>query len=153
MEDDALEFIAELEKKRGGPINWRTYATWYANSNQMLREFGVFLYQAQDAFYFEDFERNPSLFGISLKPRKKQEPFVKYEGSFERKAVVSTRPVPKVLALKVAQGSLLPNKIRTVNFFDRIFRQLVEMVELKDGTIHFFELMDRKQFIAALQQE
>ncbi len=150
MEDDAQAFIAELEARRGATITWRTYATWYGNDRKIVREFGVFLYRADDTFYFEDFERTPSLFGLALKPRKPKEPFVKYEGSFQLAEVKSTRPIPKAIAMKVALGDLAATQVREATALDKIFRQMVEMVVLTDGTVHFFELMNRKQFIEEL---
>lgn len=151
MEEDAQAFIDELEKRHGAPITWRTYATWYGNNHSILREFGVFLYRIQDEFHFEDFERSPSMFGISLKPRKKKEPFTKFEGSFSVSEVASTRQVVKTLAFKAIQGNKEARQLPVVTWFDRIFKQMVEMVELTDGTIHYFELIDRKQFVEQLK--
>ena len=150
MEEDAQAFIDQLQERRGAPLQWRTYATWYGNNKSVLRQFGVFLYRVQDTLYFEDFERTPSMFGISLQPRKKKEPFIKYEGSFAIDEVASTRAVLKSQAAQVASGTRDRHEIHTTNLFDRTFRQMVEMVELKNGTVHFFELMDRKQFLREL---
>jgi hypothetical protein len=41
-------------------------------------------------------------------------------------------------------------QVRMATSLDKLFRQMVEMVILKNGTVHFFELMDRKQFIKEL---
>lgn len=152
MEEDAQAFIEELERKREAPITWRTYATWYGNNHSIFREFGVFLYRCKDMFHFEDFERTPSMFGISLKPKKKLEPFIKYEGSFSLDDVESTRPIPKSVAFKATHGSIELSRVREASLLDKAFRQMVEMVTLKDGTVHFFELMDRKQFVNELQK-
>ncbi len=151
MDEDAQAFIAELETRRQAKISWKTYATWYGNNREISREFGVFLYRCEETFFFEDFERNPSMFGISLKSKKKQAPFVKYEGFFLLEDVVSTRQVVKTHAQRVTEGTRTTDELPTVNMLDRIFRQLVEMVTLKDGSVHFFELIDRKAFAVALQ--
>jgi len=151
MDEDAQTFIAELETRRQAKISWKTYATWYGNNRGTSRQFGVFLYRCEDTFFFEDFERNPSMFGIALKSKKKKELFVKYEGSFALADVVSTVQVVKSHAQKVTEGIRKPEELPRVNIFDRVFRQLVEMVTLKDGSVHFFELIDRKAFIASLQ--
>jgi len=150
MDDDAQVFIAELEARHGGPVGWRTYATWYGNNRGIFREFGVFLYWCEGKFHFEDFERNPSLLGIALKPRRPKKPFVKYEGSFSTSDVVLTRPIPKSVAQRNIDAGKVTEKIREVHLLDRIFRQMVEMVVLSDGTIHFFELMNRREFITLL---
>ena len=151
MDEDAQTFIAELETRRQAKISWKTYATWYGNNRGISREFGVFLYRCEGTFFFEDFERNPSMFGISLKSKKKREPFVKYEGFFALEDVVSTYQVVKAHAQKVTDGLKTTEELPSINLIDRIFRQLVEMVTLKDGSVHFFELIDRKAFVAALQ--
>jgi len=150
MEDDAQAFIEELQERRGATITWRTYATWYGNNRSILREFGVFLYRVQDTLYFEDFERSPSMFGIKIQPKKKKEPFIKYEGSFAIEEVSRTLPVLKTHAAQVAAGNRNKQELYSPRLFDKIFRQMVEMVELKNGTVHFFELMDRKQFLQEL---
>lgn len=152
MEEDAQAFIAELETRHEAPLTWKTYATWYGNNHDTFREFGVFFYRCKNSFYFEDFERNPTLFGISIKPKKPKGPFIKYEGSFSLEEVIDSRPIPKTLALKVINGRRDASSVRNSNIFDRVFRQMVEMVTLKNGTVHFFELMDRKQFVSELQQ-
>ncbi len=151
MDEDAQAFIAELESKRQASISWKTYATWYGNNRGISREFGVFLYRCDVSFFFEDFERNPSMFGISLKPKKTKATFVKYEDSFSLHDVTSTRQVTKKHAQKVTEGLLSSEEIPEANILDRVFRQLVEMVTLKNGSVHFFELIDRKAFAVALQ--
>ncbi len=151
MDEDAQTFIAELETRRQAKIAWKTYATWYGNNRGISREFGVFLYRCEGTFFFEDFERNPSMFGIALKSKKKRDPFVKFEGSFALEDVVSTRQVAKSQAKKVTEGIRQTEELPTVNIIDTIFRQLVEMVTLKDGSVHFLELIDRKAFAVALQ--
>lgn len=150
MEDDAQAFIAELESRHGGPVGWRTYATWYGNNEGVIREFGVFFYWAVDQFHFEDFERTPSILGISLKPKRPKQKFIKYARSFTSSDVVLTRPIAKSVATKVIEGKWSGERIRETNFLDKIFRQMVEMVVLTDGTIHFFELMNRKEFLSVL---
>jgi hypothetical protein len=153
MEDDSQAFITALENRHGCPVGWRTYATWYGNNHAIFREFGVFLYQCDNSFHFEDFERTPSILGFSLKPKRKQGTFIPYEGSFSPSEVVLTRPILKSTALRVIEGTYPTSRIRETHLFDRLFRQLVEMVVLTDGTIHFFELMDRKAFVAELHTE
>jgi hypothetical protein len=91
------------------------------------------------------------MFGISLKSKKKKEPFAKFEGFFTLEDVVSTRQIVKTHAQRVTEGIRTTEELPNVNMLDRIFRQLVEMVTLKDGSVHFFELIDRKAFAVALQ--
>ncbi len=144
MDDDAHKFIEELEQRHGSKLAWRTYATWYATTKGVVREFGVFLYKVNDFFFFEDFERQPALFGFTIRPKKSKEAFVKYEDSFLVTTVKSTRTVTRNDALKAAHHPTF--KVGDATWFDKIVRQVVEMVTLTDGTVHFFEVMDRKEF-------
>ena len=137
MDEDAQAFITELETRHQAKIRWKTYATWYGNNCGISREFGVFLYQCERTFFFEDFERNPSMFGISLKSKKKREPFEKYEGLFALDDVVSTRQVVKTHAKKVTEGVKTTEDLPQVNTLDKIFRQLVEMVTSRMGVYIF----------------
>lgn len=150
MEDDAWKFIQELEEKRGSKIRWKTYSTWYANSDGVQREYGVFLYRAGDSFWFEDFERIPTFLGFPIKQKKDAPKYIKYEASFPMEQVKDTKPVTRATAERVAAGRLEPKFAKTANGWQRVFSQIVEMVTLSDGTVHFFELMDRKQFLAQL---
>ncbi len=87
---------------------------------------------------------------VSNQKKEKKEPFIKYEGSFALDEVDTTRPIPKAIAYKVSQGILTVDQVRRATSVDKLLRQMVEMVVLKNGTVHFFELMDRKQFIREL---
>src|SRR5690554_3996424 len=102
MEQEAQQFIEELEKRFGGKVGYRTYSTWFASDEGLLREFGVFVYEINGTFHYEDFERKPSIFGFSLRPRKNQPPYVKMEGSFTKEMVKSTSVVTKSQALLCA---------------------------------------------------
>ena len=106
MDDDAQVFLAELEARHVGPIYCRTYATWYGNNQGVFREYGVFFYWCEGRFYFEDFERTPSILGIAVKSKTPKKPFVRYEGSFASSDVVLTRQSPRALPT----GTLTPRK-------------------------------------------
>ncbi|MFA6844419.1 MAG: hypothetical protein WCR02_01705 [Sphaerochaetaceae bacterium] len=153
MEEDAQHFIQALETKRGTPILWRTYSTWYGNTNKVVREYGVFVYRCKDTFYFEDFERNPSIFGIPLQKKKNTTPFVQYEGSFSVNEIEKTMQVSKKYALRMAQEGQNDSGLKAANALQKVFSPLVEMVQLKGGTVHFFELIDRKAFLLELENK
>ncbi|MDD3997068.1 MAG: hypothetical protein WC129_01160 [Sphaerochaetaceae bacterium] len=151
MDDEATRFLSDLEARHGGSIGFRTYSTWFACNDGTVREFGVFLFMVGDMFHFEDFERKPAIFGFPIKPRKKDAPFVKYERSFSADDVESVTAVLKTKASDCAAGHIASNQINQVNSFDRLFRSLVHRVVLKDGTTYFFELIDSKKFMLALE--
>ena len=151
MDDEATRFLSELEAKHGGSIGFRTYSTWFACSDGTVREFGVFLYMVGNVFHFEDFERKPAIFGFPIKPRKNDKPFAKYERAFSAEDVESVTAVLKTKASDCADGHISPDQIPQVSPFDRLFRSLVHRVLLKDKTTYFFELIDSKKFMQALQ--
>jgi len=153
MEQDAKQFIDELEKKRGSKVLWRTYATWYASNKGVQREYGVFLYRCGDTFFFEDFERTPSFLGFAMKPGKNAVPYQKYEGTIPLTSIVSSKQVTKQTALKVAGGSLKADNAKSAKGLQKLFSSLVEMVTLSDGNVYFFELMDRKAFLKQCTKE
>ncbi len=153
MEDDARQFIEALEARFGGPVGYRTYSTWFASDHGDVREFGVFIYEIEGVFHFEDFERKPSMFGFSLKPRKNQPRYVKLEGSFEPEKIERIETVTKSSAQSVAQGLRKPESIAPANALQKIFSPLVTKVVMTGGPTYFFELINHKEFIQALKEE
>jgi len=147
MNEDAQEFIDTLEKRFEGKVKYRTYSTWFASSKGVLREFGVFIYEINNIFHFEDFERNAALFGIALTSKKKKSEYVKMEGSFNRSDIESITQVPKSKATSCAKQSIKASMIPTATTLQRIFSPLVTRVSLKDGTHYFFELINHKEFL------
>jgi hypothetical protein len=153
MEDDAKQFIENLENRFGGSVAFRTYSTWFASDEGKVREFGVFIYEINGVFHFEDFERKPSLFGFAIKPKKNTPPYVKMEGSFTSDAIQRISVVSKSQAQACAQGVRSKDSIAPAGGIQKIFSPLVTMVEIKDGPTYFFELINHKQFIAAVKEE
>lgn len=153
MEDDAQQFIENLEKRFGGPVGYRTYSTWFASDAGTVREFGVFIYEINGTFHYEDFERKPSMFGFALKPRKNQPPYVKMEGSFSPQSVKNMTTVAKSQALACANGNKRPELIAPANALQRLFSPLVTRVVLANGPTLFFELINHKEFIKAVKED
>jgi hypothetical protein len=138
MEDDARKFIQELEEKRGSKIRWKTYSTWYANSDGVQREYGVFLYRAGDSFWFEDFERIPTFLGFPIKQKKDAPKYIKYEASFPMEQVKDTKPSTATAERCCRRWNPnSPNSKRLARVFPRSLDG-----DASDGTVHFFELMD-----------
>jgi hypothetical protein len=153
MNREAEQFIQELESRFNGPLTYRTYSTWFASSEGLVRDFGVFVFKINDVFHYEDFERNPSMFGFALKPSKKQKPYVKMEGSFTAEDVINISTVTKNAALACANGYLKAEDIPQASLLKKFFSRLVSKVELKGGTTLFFEFINQKEFANALKGE
>jgi len=141
--DEVKAFIETLERKRGYPIGWRTYSTYYANSNGIIREYGVFLYEAGDEFWYEDFEREPTFLGFKLAKSKNAQKYVKYEAGFASNDVLQIRVVRKKDAQAVAKGIKTDKQVKTASTLARLFYQCVTEVKLRDGSLLYFELPDK----------
>ncbi|MDY4889724.1 MAG: hypothetical protein SO135_08320 [Sphaerochaetaceae bacterium] len=150
-EQDAMEFLMEIEACRGGKIGWKTYSTWFSDSSN-IREYGVFFYEINGIFYYEDFERKPSLLGFTLPQSKKTPKYVKLEGSFAGSDVTRILRMSKNRAQSYLEHQEREALIREANLFDRLFKQLVTMVELSDGKRFFFEFMNDKEFAQVVQK-
>ncbi|MBN2860012.1 MAG: hypothetical protein JXK93_07110 [Sphaerochaetaceae bacterium] len=153
MTEEANEFIAELEKRFSGTIGYRTYSTWFAASDGIVRSFGVFVFQIGTLLHFEDFERKPSMFGIPLNPKRKKEAYRKYEGTIDVSEIRDISQVSKKRALECVLSEVDSTKIPPATPFQRLFIQLVTRVILNDGTTYFFELINHKEFITSIHKD
>lgn len=144
MDKNTEAFIQEIEKRRGGPMGFRTYATWFGASTGEIRDYGVFLYKIGDVFFFEDFERQPTIFGIKIPEGKNKKPYEKLEGSFRASDIVSSRLVVKKRAdfIITAKGDL--NRLQDPNFLQKFFSELVTEITLADGRKYYMQLLDPK---------
>lgn len=143
MDNEATAYLKGLEEKRGAPLTWKTFSTFYADSNGVLKDHGVFLYEANNQYWYEDFEHTANIFGIPLRKPKKAEPYVKFEASFSPESVTNIRIVKKKAAMAFCKGYKKHEKLKEANAFDKIFCQCVTEFVLNDGTMLFFELMDK----------
>lgn len=152
MEEETIAFLKEIEARRGAPIQWRTFCTWYGTSRHqgLERIWGVFLYRIADTFYLEDFEHQSTFMGFPIRQQKKA-PFERYEASFRRDQVRRTMTISKSQAEKIVKGLRDFHQAKPMSWWARIFAQHIEMVELDDGSVVMFALMDRKAFLKELE--
>ena len=143
MDKDAEIFLKSLEEKRGGPIEWRTFCVFYADSKGKICEHGVFLYEINKHFWFEDFEHLPQLFGFQLPRPKHAAPYEKFEADFGPEAVKEIRIVKKKSAVAFCKGNKKYEKLKAAGAITRLLCQCVTEIALEDGTVLFFELMDK----------
>ena len=81
---------------------------------------------------------------------RQKEKYEKLEVSFPVSAIKSIQRVTKRSAqLSVMNGR---DMSRSANTFDRILRTLVTKVELDDGTVLFFEMIDHKEFVDRIRK-
>lgn len=143
--EESILFLKNLEDKQGGKITFKTYCTWFSDLKN-TRQFGVFLYLIDNkTFYYEDFEHYNTFLGFKLKSKKDEKPYVKLEGSFELSSIKNIRRVSKAATLRYLTGrrTTIPN----CNLFEKLFTQLLTLIELDDNRTIVVELVDHKQFI------
>lgn len=155
MEAETLAFLKDIETRRGAPIAWRTFCTWYGTSRHegLERVWGVFLYRVGDTFYLEDFEHQNTFLGFPVRKRKTDKPYERYEESFHRNEVCGTMQISKRTAEKIVQGQLDPRYVKPIHGLATLFAEHIEMVTLTDGSVLLFSLMDRKKFLAELEKQ
>ena len=136
------DFLSDLESRRGAPIGYRTFSTFYADTDGNICDFGVFLYECEGRFWFEDFEREPTFLGFKLRTRQDRK-YEKFESSFSPLDVVSIRKVAKTSARRCACGELPIDRLRSPNPIMSFFRETVTEFRLADGKAMFFSLIDK----------
>jgi len=147
MDDETKEFLDDLETQYGGKITWKTFATWYGCSDSTYREYGVFMFKINDVLYFEDFDKKYTIFGMELKPNKKKKvKYVKLKRQIKIDEITDIFKITQANALEVIKNKKDPSSVKEISLFDRIFRKSVTAVGLKDGTFHFFELLNTEDF-------
>ena len=141
-DNDSEAFLNEIEQRRGGKITFKTFSTFYADSDGNVRDYGVFLYMVNDTFWFQDFERENSFLGFKLS-RRKDEDYEMFESSFSPLEVVSSRTVMKKAARNCATGHKDFSKLRKANPVIGFLAETATEIRLQDGKTMYFQLMDK----------
>jgi hypothetical protein len=146
QEDDPAEFWRQTGERRGGEIGFFTFATLVGRSGGSFLNVPGLLYSVGDFFWFEDFERDNWLSKIFASRTK----WEKTELSFSKSEVQFIRIVSRVGAARCIAGAVAPEKVATASVFTKLFSSPVTQVVLRDGSAIFFEVMQRKEFLAQL---
>lgn len=141
--ENGVGLLKELEEKRGGKIEKKTFSLWCILPTGKLYEHGMFVYQIGNNVYYEDFEKQTmNVFGFTIQ-KKKTEDFVKTEGVFPKEDIEKTLKVSKSSAIKYArEGRKEPALLKKAGPFTRFFRPCTDAVVLKNGDVYFFELLN-----------
>ncbi|MCR5760503.1 MAG: hypothetical protein K6F82_00635 [Sphaerochaetaceae bacterium] len=142
IESDAEEFLKKLEEKHGGKIDRRNFSLWYGDSEGNIREAGVFVYRINGIYHYEDFKRRASILGFTVSS-KKNEKYVKFERSFNSQDIVGVETVRKSAARAFIEKG---KEAKEASAFSRVFLETVTKIQLKDGTVRFFQLVDKDFF-------
>lgn len=150
MEDTSSEkYIQKLENQKGGKITYKCLALFYADTNKVVRDHGVFLYQVGKTMYYEDFMFKRQLLGIELN-KKENEEYVKFESSFDIDDIEKMEIVSKKDALEYCSKGI--RNISKAGFFTKTFGSTVLMINLKNGFTIFLDLIS-KDFIEHIKKE
>ncbi len=153
-DDEVKAFIEEREKKLGGKLIYRAFATWFAEIGGERREYGVFLYSDGKTLIIEDFFRPGTILGYrvnSKSERKREEEYVKMEIALPLEDVTeidycSRRSAEKSLKTlnDVSKRATLLNKIFTKNCTKLKVGKRVFFFELPSFT-EFKKLVEKKE--------
>lgn len=143
-ERDLASFWRGIGERRGGPVDFTTFATYLGRAGAPAGSLPGLLYRVGDRYWFEDFERDSWLLRV-LPPRR---PFAKTEICFARSAVTSVRVVSRAAASRCLRGSLPPGATAALGRWGRLLSTPVVQVGLDDGGALFFEVMREREFLA-----
>ncbi len=145
-DEDVKAFIEEREKKLGGSLIWRTYATFFSEIGGERRDWGVFLYSDGRTLVIEDFFRESRILGYAINSKKEKERarnWVKMEiilplSDITEVSLVSRRSAEKSLKTK--------NDVsKRATLFNKIFTRTCVHVKA-GGRVFFLELPSMKEF-------
>ncbi len=142
MDDESRAFLADIEQRRGGQITYKAFSTFYADNKGKVCRYGVFFYQVDGVFWFQDFEYVPNFLGFRLS-RRKDEEYVMFESSFSPSDVVSIRRVKKKAAINCALGFKDFSKLRKYNPLTGFMSETATEFGLRDGRLLYFQFMDK----------
>lgn len=134
-------FLNEIEQRRGGKVTYRTFSTFYADSDGNMRDFGLF-YMVNGIFWFQDFERDNSFLGFRFN-RFKTEEFIPFESSFSPLEVVSYRTVLKKFTRKCAMGQKDFSKLHKAPPVISLLSETVTEIRLQSGKTMYFQFADK----------
>ena len=132
------EFLANLERKSGGSIEWKTYAFYMGKTGGSPESLGGLLYRVGDSLIFEDFESSRPLLKLS-----KPKPYEKTRFFLPVSSIREVRPVAAGIAKKLIRGSKTLDTASPLTGFERFLFKRVEALITEEGEAYFFELYDR----------
>ncbi len=147
-EESPQDFWKETAEKRGGPIGLTSFATFLGRSRGELLELPGLLYTVGSVVWFEDFERDNWLSRLV----RNRHSFEKTELSFAVAEVRHAKLVTRRGAVSAISGTVEPDSLRSVTFFNRIVSNPIMQAALQDGSSLFFDLLLKKEFLALFAQ-
>ena len=143
---EAAEFWKEKEDLYGGKIEFRSFARYLGNTVSGSADLSGLLYLVNGRLIFEDFEKEPSMFGFLIKKKK----------SVYEKTLIEI-PASEIRDLnQVSQGTSagrmagIPGPSQPISALARIFSVVVRELNMNDGNAYYFEILDKSSLAEAL---
>lgn len=147
FDEETRLFLEEREKKLGGKLIYRSYATWFAEINGERREYGVFLYSDGTTLVVEDFFRPTTFLGYRVGTKNEKE----REKNYTKMEIFL--PIKEITCTEYCSRHSAEKSLKTLNdvskratLFNKIFTKTCTKVKCKDR-VFFFELPSFKEFI------
>ncbi len=145
-DDETLAFLREREERIGGPIRFRSFATWFSEIGGEAREWGVFLYSDGKTLAAEDFFRPGRFLGYEIKSKSEAE----RERNYVKMEIFL--PVSQVSDVTLVSRSSAEKSLKTLNdvskessLFNKIFTRNCTRVKVGER-VFFFELPSFREF-------
>jgi hypothetical protein len=142
-EESPDDFRRQTAAKRGGEIDFLTYAVLLGRSGGRHVTLGGLLYTVGGTVWFEDFERE-NWFSKVIGNRNLYE---KTELSFEKTEVAFTRTVTRSSAQGCIGGRRVPESLPAMSALACVFSTPITQIHLTNGSSLFFEVMLRKELM------
>jgi hypothetical protein len=154
MDDDTVEFLQSLERENGGPIQFKTYAviTGFRGYSPVPNQLPVsgLLYIINDRLYFEDFEKQPSVFGIVMPKKKKV--YEKYKTSIGIRDITQVSTVSSSAARAASSGKIAVSDVQEVSGLKKLLFQTSVCLKFGSAQAWFMEVLDDRQLSAAVNR-
>jgi hypothetical protein len=146
------EFWKQTAEKRGAEIKYYTFAIYLGRSKETLLDLGGLLYLAGDTLWFEDFEKQSSLFGFQTSGKLfgAKKPYVKTEFSVPRADIVSAKVISKKAAMSCVMGWMEPANAPVITRWGDLFSRPAVQIGLREGKALYFDAMKERELVGLL---
>ncbi|MCF7943314.1 MAG: hypothetical protein K9L21_02655 [Spirochaetia bacterium] len=153
MDQDTQEFLQGLEKENGGPIIFKTYAILLQTEEirGTARQSGGLLYLINDTLYFEDFEKQPSVFGLIM-PRKKQT-YEKLKTQLPISSIQDVFTVRASDARAAASDRKESTELKPVTGFKKKLFQTAVCIKTSHSRPWLLEVLNDNEFIREIKEK
>ena len=143
---DVVAYWAKKESEAGGPIVFKTYASFLGTEGGGEPARSGLAYATGDSFFFESVAAPTTLFGMI--PLKSD--FEPFSFRMDRSSIKACRPLTRGQALSALAGKLPAPRARSADRLRGFLSMPIVCVEIDGAAAVFIEAMDWKGMIAEL---